>query len=545
VKKVAGAVGAAIAGVAARDMLQRRHAIRRNFPIVGNFRYLLEAVGPELRQYIVTSNDEERPFSRDQRRWVYASSKGEINTFAFGTDNDVEDVSNLHVFQHTPFPFPPPAEGEAGSAPEYLLPCAKVLGASHGRRHAFRPLSVVNISGMSYGALSGPAVEALNRGAALAPCLHNTGEGGLSRHHKHGGELIFQIGTGYFGCRDERGRFSLDHLRDRVAEAPIRAIEIKLSQGAKPGLGGMLPAPKVTAEIAAIRGVPEGKDCISPPGHTAFHDIPSLIEFVETVAEATGLPVGIKSAVGDLELWEQLATEMAARGGGPDFIAVDGGEGGTGAAPLAFSDHVALPFKLGFAHVYSAFARAGIADDVVFIGAGRLGLPDFALVSFALGADMVHVAREAMLAVGCIQAQRCHTGHCPTGVATQNRWLMRGLDPGLKSARVANYVRALRAELLALSRACGVQHPALVGPDKVSVVSERYTRATLREVFGYEPTFGPTPERRAEIAGLIGSAGQSPLPGEEGGPIPGDASGRRLPGGDLADAGAAPAKAGD
>jgi glutamate synthase domain-containing protein 2 len=522
------AAGAALAGVTAYDLRQKRHAILRNFPVVGHFRYLLEEVGPELRQYIVTSNDEERPFSRDQRRWVYASSKKEINTFGFGTDNDLENVEGgLLVLKQAMFPAPPPRNGTVGSGPEYVLPCAKVLGAAHGRRHAFRPQSIVNISGMSYGSLSPVAVEALNRGAALAPCLHNTGEGGLAPAHKQGGELIYQIGTGYFGCRGEDGRFSLERLRDRIAEAPVRAIEIKLSQGAKPGLGGMLPGAKVTAEIAAIRGVPEGEDCVSPARHTAFSNVDELIEFVETIAQDTGLPVGIKGAVGRIEFWDELAQRMAATGGGPDYVAIDGAEGGTGAAPLTFSDHVALPFKVGFSRAFAAFARAGITDDVVFVGAGRLGLPDTALFGFALGVDMVHVAREAMLAIGCIQAQRCHTGTCPTGVATHSKWLMRGLDPTLKGARAANYVRALRGELLSLSRSCGVRHPSLMTPDHVEIVQEGFGTARLEELFGYEPEWRDISSGRArDIEALLGpDAGAPPQPGPESGPVVGDESG--------------------
>src|SRR5215203_1653435 len=230
----AGAVaGAALAGVVACDLNQREHAIIRNFPVVGRLRYWLEAFGPELRQYIVTSNDEERPFSRDQRRWVYASSKRQINTFGFGTDNELEQVESLVVFKHSPFPASSPKDGEPGAPPEYRVPAGKVLGGAHRRAKAFRPASLVSISGMSYGSLSPVAVEALNRGAALAGCLHNTGEGGLAPAHQRGGDLVFQIGTGYFGCRDDVGRFSLERLRERVAEAPVRAVEIKLSQGAK------------------------------------------------------------------------------------------------------------------------------------------------------------------------------------------------------------------------------------------------------------------------------------------------------------------------
>jgi len=478
---------AALAGLVGYDLLQRRQAVLRNFPIVGHLRFTLEAFGPELRQYIVTSNNEERPFSRDQRRWVYASAEGRANVFGFGTDDEMESVESLLIIKHSPFPAAAPGAGEPAGAPAYCAPAGKVLGGAHGRPHAFRPQSIVNLSGMSYGSLSSVAIEALNRGARLAGCLQNTGEGGLSDAHRHGGELVFQIGTGYFGCRDARGRFSLQQLAERVAEAPVRAIEVKLSQGAKPGLGGLLPAVKVTPEIAAVRGVAARRDCVSPPAHSAFSDIEGLIEFVEQIAQETGLPVGIKSAVGEAGFWESLAARMASTGGGPDFITVDGGEGGTGAAPLSFADHVALPFKLGFSRVYRTFARAGLAEDVVFVGSGRLGFPDSALFAFALGCDLVNVGREAMLAIGCIQAQRCHTGRCPTGVATQSRWLMHGLDPELKASRAANYIVALRAETLALARSCGARHPAFVRPEHIEVISERYGSAELIDVFGYQP----------------------------------------------------------
>jgi glutamate synthase domain-containing protein 2 len=511
-------VAAAVGSVVAYDLVQRQHAILRNYPVAGHLRFLLESVGPELRQYIVTSNDEERPFSRDQRRWVYASSKKQINTFGFGTDNDLEDNDGVFVLRHSPFPVGAPGEGGPGGPPRYELPAGKVLGGRHGRRHAFRPASLVNVSGMSYGSLSRVAIEALNRGVKEAGCLHNTGEGGLAPAHRQGGELIFQIGTGYFGCRDESGRFSLGRLQETIAGAPVRAIEIKLSQGAKPGLGGLLPAAKVTPDIAEIRGVPAHRDCASPASHTAFRDVGELVEFVELVAAATGLPVGIKSAVGDLGFWRALVDRMSATGGGPDFVTIDGGEGGTGAAPLTFSDHVALPFKLGFAAVYPLFAGAGLAEDVVFIGAGRLGFPDEANVALALGCDMVNVGREAMLSIGCIQAMRCHTGRCPTGVATHSPWLMRGLDPTLKSARAANYLVSLRAEMLSLARACGARHPALVDPDRIEVVNAGFRTVPLREVFGYDPEWPVISEaRRAEVEELIGAPARPPMPGPEAG----------------------------
>src|SRR4051794_27170275 len=517
-RRAGAAGGAALGGLAAYDLLQRKHAILRNFPLVGHLRFVLESFGPELRQYVVTSNDEERPFSRDQRRWVYASAKRQINTFGFGTDNDLESTAGLVVLRHSPFPAAAAAEGEPGGRPDYVLPAGKVLGAAHGRRHAFRPQSIVNVSGMSYGSLSRVAVEALNRGVKEAGCLQNTGEGGLAPAHRHGGELVYQIGTGYFGCRDEAGHFSLERLQQTIADVPVRALEIKLSQGAKPGLGGLLPAPKVTEEIARIRGVPAHRDCASPAGHSAFSTVEDLVEFVERLAGATGLPVGIKSAVGDLGFWRSLADRMAATRGGPDFVTIDGGEGGTGAAPLTFSDHVALPFKLGFAAVYPIFARAGLAEDVVFIGAGRLGFPDEALVALALGCDMVNAGREAMLSIGCIQAMRCHTDRCPTGVATQSPWLMRGLDPTLKFARAANYVTGLRAEMVSLGRACGVRHPTLVDADRIEMVNAGFRSLSLREVFGYEDGWPViSAERRTEIEGLIGAPAPRPAPGPEAG----------------------------
>lgn len=496
--------------VAIYDLTQKKHAILRNFPIIGHFRYMLEAVGPELRQYIVTSNNEERPFNRDQRTWIYASSKKENNYFGFGTDNEQELVPNFLIIKHSMFPLPESRPDDPGFDPEYTTPCAKVMGGHRNRPKAFRPRSVVNISGMSFGSISGPAVEAINRGSRLAGCLHNTGEGGVTPYHLHGGDLIWQIGTGYFGCCDKDGRFCIDRLRETVAAHPIRALEIKLSQGAKPGVGGMVPAAKVTSEIAAIRGVPAGKDCISPSRHSAFSDADSLLDFVERLANETGLPVGIKAAVGEHLFWQQLTGLMASTERGVDFVTIDGGEGGTGAAPLVFSDHVALPFKLAQARVYREFAIRGLHDKVVFIGSGKLGFPEAALFAFVLGCDMINVAREAMMAIGCIQAQRCHTGHCPTGVATQNRWLMRGLDPTSKSARLANYIVTLRKELLRVSRACGVSHPALLTCDHFEILDGRFGGKSPREIFTYEDSWGiPGTGDRDEISHIMNGSVQA------------------------------------
>ncbi len=480
-------IGISLVALIIYDLIQKNHAILRNFPIVGHFRYLFECIGPELRQYIVTSNDEERPFSRDQRRWVYASSKKENNYFGFGTDNDIELTPNYLILKQATFPQLEISKDDSNYNPLHATPCAKVMGAARNRAKAFRPGSIVNVSAMSFGSLGSAAVEALNKGCKLADCMHNTGEGGISIHHQHGADIILQIGTGYFGCRDEHGKFSMEALIKTVEQNPsIKAIEIKLSQGAKPGIGGLLPKEKITAEIAKARGIPRDRDCASPARHSAFHDADSMLDFVEDIAAKTGLPVGIKSAVGQLNFWHELADLMQDGQRGVDFIVIDGGEGGTGAAPLVFADHVALPFKIAFARVYGIFSRAGLAGKVIFIGSAKLGFPMDALFAFGLGCDMISIAREAMLSIGCIQAQRCHTGHCPTGVATHNKWLMRGLDPTLKAARLANYIVTLRHEILKLCKAAGFSHPAFVTTDHFELLDGQLGSTSFKETFGYE-----------------------------------------------------------
>ena len=493
--KAAGLAIGATAVVAARDVTQKRHAILRTYPVIGHLRFLLERFGPELRQYIVTGNDEERPFSRDQRRWIYASAKLENNYFGFGTDNDVEHANGYPILKHRTFKGEgAPTARHAGD--EVSLPSAKVLGGPRGRRHAFRPASVVNISGMSFGSLSKNAIEALNRGAAA---------GRLPARHRRGRALAVPPQRRRPGLPDRdvvlrvprrAGRSSTSRGSRTCAPARrCRAIEIKLSQGAKPGLGGMLPGAKVTQEIAEIRGIEPGVDCASPSRHTAFHDVDSMLDFVELVAAETGLPVGIKSAVGSMGMWDELIEAMGGRQRGVDFVNIDGGEGGTGAAPLIFADAVAFPFRVGFAQVYAKFAAAGLTDDVTFMGAGKLGVPENAVVAFALGVDMVNVGREAMMSIGCIQAQKCHTDHCPTGVATQNPWLVRGLDPELKSVRAANYIKSMRRDLWKVSEAMGVVHPGLITPDDVDILDGLSSHRSLREVYGYDADVGAAGSR--------------------------------------------------
>ena len=428
-----------VLAVCIHDLVQKKDPILRNFPVIGHGRHILAELGPKLRQYIVAGNNEERPFTRDQRSWVNRSAKKENNYFGFGTDNDLETTPSYLIIKQSTFPIPFKRPGDPGYDPDYKIPCAKVLGEWRNRKKKFRPQSIVNISAMSYGSLSAAAVVAINQGSKLCGCIQNTGEGGVAPHHDHGGELVWQLGTGYYGARASDGRFDEKSFLETCRKFPkIKAIEIKLSQGAKPGKGGVLPAKKVTAEIARIRGIQQGKSCLSPSFHHEFSSVDQLLDFVERLADISGLPVGIKSAVGEMEFWRELVELMQDGKRAVDFVAIDGGEGGTGAAPLTFSDHVALPFKLGLARVFREFSQAGLQEKIVFVGAGKLGFPQEALLSMAMGCDMINVARTAMMAIGCIQAQICHTGKCPTGVATQKPWLVRGLDPDDKASRLAN-----------------------------------------------------------------------------------------------------------
>ncbi|MBT8304152.1 MAG: FMN-binding glutamate synthase family protein [Bacteroidia bacterium] len=448
----------ALAIIAIRDVLQKKHTIRHNFPIVGRLRYWFESIGPEMRQYFVANNREELPFNRIERGWVYASSKNENNYEGFGTDRDI--YAHQHIFINNAMMPYKVGKDHPNSEDKTFLPCAKVMGEFNKRKKPYRPASVINVSAMSFGSLSAKAVESLNKGVKIAGAYHNTGEGGLSPYHRHGGDVVFHFGTGYFGVRAEDGGFSMEKMVKLVEDNPfVRAIEVKLSQGAKPGKGGVLPGKKITKEIAAIRGVEVGKDVLSPPNHKAFSTVPELVDFIEDIAEQTGLPVGIKAAIGKLDQWEELAEIMLKTGKGPDFIAVDGGEGGTGAAPPSFADHVSLPWVYGFADLYKLFKDKGLSDRVVWIGSGKLGFPAKAAMAFAMGADCINVAREAMMSIGCIQAQICHTNRCPTGVATQKKWLQNGINVPLKSERLAQYFKTFRKELTEITHAAGYEHP--------------------------------------------------------------------------------------
>jgi len=501
---ILGVIFFALLVITVHDLTQKKHPILRNYPVLGHGRHLLEELGPKLRQYIVAGNNEERPFTRDQRHWIYRSASKGNNYFGFGTDNDLEQTSGYLIVKQSTFPIHDIQPEDPRYDPYYRIPVAKILGGPRNRKLAFRPDSIINISAMSYGSLSAPAVQAINRGCAIAQCLHNTGEGGISPHHDLGGGLIWQLGTGYYGARRNDGRFDEQKFTEACDRYEVKAVEIKLSQGAKPGRGGVLPASKVTAEIADIRGIEIGKSCLSPNSHLEFSNADELLDFVERLAEKSGLPIGIKSAVGELSFWQELAKLMATGTRGVDFICIDGGEGGTGAAPLTFSDHVSLPFKLGFSRVFREFAKLDLQENIMFIGAGKLGFPHESLAAMAMGCDMISIAREAMLAIGCIQAQICHTGKCPTGVATQNAWLMRGLDPTDKSAKLANFILTLRKEILQLSHACGVEHPGLTTPDSFEILNEGFQSQNLSECFELQGTSTiPSAEDRSSIIKLM------------------------------------------
>ena len=478
--------------IAIRDIFfSKKHIILHNFPIVGRVRYLLERIGPGLRQYIVAGNREELPFNRIERGWVYASSKNENNYEGFGTDQDIYEVNYIFI-NNAVIPYKVPENHHYNKDP-YFLACAKVMGEYNQRRRPYRPASVINVSAMSFGSLSSRAIAALNEGCKKAFAYHNTGEGGLSPYHQKGADVVFQIGTGYFGIRNEDGSFSMEKLVKLTQDFPqVRALEIKLSQGAKPGKGGVLPASKITREISEIRHVPMGKDVLSPPNHSTFGNMRELVDFVEDIAEQTGLPVGIKAAIGKQDEWKELADIMKSTNKGPDFISIDGGEGGTGAAPPSFADHVALPWVYGFTDVYKIFQEKSLTERIVFVGSGKLGFPAKAAMAFAMGADVINVAREAMLSIGCIQAQACHTNSCPTGVATQNRWLQAGLNVKDKTERINYYFTNFRKELLEITHACGYEHPCQFTMDDVEInLGDRFIAKTLAQTFTYHKTKVP------------------------------------------------------
>ncbi|MEQ9464856.1 MAG: FMN-binding glutamate synthase family protein [Haliea sp.] len=458
-------LGGLLCAVGLHDLLQTRRAVLRNYPVIGHFRYLLEAIRPEIRQYFIESDSEELPFSRRQRSIVYQRAKSDLDKRPFGTLENVYR-SDYEWINHSLQPAQIPDHdfrvtvGEGGAQPYSA--------------------SVFNISAMSFGALSANAIRSLNAGARRGAFYHDTGEGGISPYHReHGGDLVWEIGTGYFGCRDAAGRFSEERFAANASEPQVKMIELKLSQGAKPGQGGLLPGAKVTGEIASTRGVPEGEDCHSPAVHSAFSTPIELLQFVARLRELSGgKPAGFKLAIGHPWEWFAIARAMQETGILPDFIVVDGGEGGTGAAPLEFADHVGVPMREGLMLVHNTLVGLDLRDRVRVAAAGKI-ITAFDLArTLAIGADWCNAARGFMFALGCIQSQSCHTGRCPTGIATQDPGRQRGLVPEDKATRVCNFHQNTLKALRDLLMAAGVEHPSRLGPEHViRRVSQTQVRA--------------------------------------------------------------------
>lgn len=454
-----------------RDLTQTRHAVLRNYPVAAHLRFLLESIRPEMRQYFFEGDKDGMPFARDKRALVYQRAKCDFDKRPFGTQYDVyeEQYEWLH---HS-------------IAPKATQPHAALrteIGA--GCKYPYSA-SLLNISAMSYGAISANAIRALNKGAKAGSFFHDTGEGGVSPYHReHGGDLVWELGSGYFGARGADGGFDPGKFAETAADPQIKMVELKLSQGAKPGHGGVLPAAKVTAEIAGIRGIPMGEDCVSPASHAVFSTPTGLLEFVVRMRELSGgKPAGFKLCIG--HPWEFMAIckAMIATGITPDFIVVDGKEGGTGAAPLEFMDHVGMPLRDGLSLVHNALVGIGVRDRIRIGASGKITSAfDMARV-LALGADWCNSARGFMFAVGCIQAQSCHTGECPTGVATQDPLRQRAIVVPDKAERVANYQRNTLHALAELVAAAGLSHPSELRPhhflrrassDKVISLAEQY-----------------------------------------------------------------------
>lgn len=465
--------GAAVSGV--YDLVQSHHSVLRNYPVLGRIRFFFETIRPEIRQYLIEGDNEEEPFSREERSIVYQRAKGEEEARPFGTKQHIYDPG-YQWLTHS------------------INPCHITnpdIRVRIGGEACLQPYdaSIYNISAMSFGALSANAISALNRGAKAGGFAHDTGEGGISRYHRAGGgDLIWEIGSGYFGCRNPDGTFSTEKFAENAAGEQVKMIEIKLSQGAKPGHGGMLPGAKVSEEIAEARGVKVGEDCISPAGHSAFGTPLELCHFIQRLRDLSkGKPVGFKLCVGHRREFMCIVKAMIETGIRPDFIVVDGKEGGTGAAPLEFANHVGMPLTEGLTFVHNTLRGAGLRDDIRLGASGKLIHAFDIARAFALGADWANSARGFMFSIGCIQAQACHTNRCPVGVTTQDKLRQRALVVADKEVRVTNFHRNTMKALAEMAGAAGLSDPRAFLPRHFMQRDSSGEMVTGDSVFPYMP----------------------------------------------------------
>jgi glutamate synthase domain-containing protein 2 len=475
---LAGIVMAVLFVMFVRDITQTEHAVRRNFPVIGRLRYFMEDLGAGLRQYLFANDREEMPFNRMTRSWVYRTAKGLGGIIGFGTGADIREPGSV-IFINSPYP--KLEEDCTPSPPTVIGPdCDKPFVAKR----------IVNISGMSFGALSSVAVEALSRGAAAAGVWMNTGEGGLSKYHLEGDcDRIFQIGTAKYGVRDDNGHLSDARLRE-VSEH-VKAFEIKLAQGAKPGKGGILPAVKVTEEIARIRGIPAGHASRSPNRHKEIDSPDHLLDMIARVRDLTGRPVGFKTVIADGSYPTELCEAIHRRGidSAPDFMTVDGGDGGSGAAPQVLADHVGLPLSEALPIAVDVLIAAGLRDRIRVIASGKLVTSDRAAWALCVGADFTVTARGFMFALGCIQSLQCHKDTCPTGVTTHNPRLQKGLVPMEKAKRVATYAVGINNDLDVIAHSCGLGNARGFNRSHARIVQTAGRSAPLVDLYPYPEVY--------------------------------------------------------
>ena len=461
------------------DVTQKKHTVLRNFPVVGRLRFFFESLGEYFRQYFFAGDRAEMPFNRATRSFVYRLAKGEGSIIGFGSTNDLREPGSI-IFVNHPFPV----------LEEDRLPTPSLMIGDGYCRRPLEGRSVVNISGMSFGAISAPAVRSLSRGAREAGCWMSTGEGGLAPDHLEGGcDIVMQMGTAKYGMRNIDGSFSPEKAKELASH--VKAFEIKLSQGAKPGKGGVLPGGKVTEEISRIRGIPAGKDSISPNRHYDIANMDQLLDKVATLRDLTGRPVGIKTAVGGWEFVNDLCDTVLRRGKehAPDFLHIDGGEGGSGAAPQTLMDHMALPIAEALPRVVDSLLQSDLKSRIRVVAAGKLVTSARAAWALCVGADFVVTARGFMFSLGCIQALRCHTNTCPTGVTTHNKRLQRGLVVEEKYLRVANYARNMNREIDMIAHSCGCRHARELKREHVRIVQTANQSIALNMLYPY-PTVG-------------------------------------------------------